>query len=443
MTLRVLDMSETAGREQVEALRRTLRGGGLGSAAGEGDVSAAVRDVIADVARRGDDAVRELTARIEGVELTPERMRVTADELAAAREQADGELLGLVRRAADNVRAYQESIRLVAPAAVRRDGRELSVRYTPVDRAGVFVPGGSGSGAVLASSMVMTVVPAQVAGVREIAVVSPPTAGGDVSPALLAVAAELGVQELYRVSGTAGVAALAIGTERMPAVDKLVGPGNAYVTEAKRQLFGRVGIDSLAGPSEVLIIADDTADARWVAADLLSQAEHDPGSAILITPSRELADAVAKELDRQLADLPRADGARRCLEAYSAVIVVGDLDEACALSDAFAPEHLQITTRDDAAVLDTLRHAGAVFVGPHTPVPVGDYYAGPSHVLPTGGAARFFSPLSCNEFLKATSVLRYDADALAADAADVTDFARREGLEAHARAVGIRRGGAS
>ena len=432
-------MSGAGGREQVAALRQKLRGGILLGAGAEGDVATAVRDVIADVARRGDRAVLDLTAKIEGAELTAERMRVTPAELSQARERADEELIGIVRRAADNVRAYQESIRLEAPPPLRRGGRELSVRYSPVDRAGVFVPGGGGSGAVLVSSMVMTVVPAQVAGVRQVAVVSPPTADGDVSPRLLAVAAELGVDELYRVSGTAGVAALALGTESIPAVDKMVGPGNAYVTEAKRQLFGRVGIDSLAGPSEVLIIADETARPEWVAADLLSQAEHDPGSAILVTPSRELSAAVDRELDRLLADLPRAKAARRCLDAYGAIILTDCLDAACELSDSLAPEHLQIITHDDEAALGKLHHAGAIFVGPYTPVPVGDYYAGPSHVLPTGGAARFFSPLSCNEFLKASSVLRYDAESLAADAADVTGFARSEGLEAHARAVEARR----
>ncbi|MGC9454687.1 MAG: histidinol dehydrogenase [Phycisphaerae bacterium] len=436
----MLDISEAQGREAVEALREKLRGGGLVRSTGGADISSAVRGVIADVAERGDQAVIDSTAKIEGVELTGDSMRVSPQELSDARDRCDGDFLGLVRRAADNVRAYQESIKHTSPPPLKRGGRELSVRYVPMDRVGIFVPGGSGSGAVLVSSMVMTVVPAQVAGVREVAVVSPPTMDGDVSPQLLGAAAELGVREFYRVSGTAGLAALALGTERMPKVDKLAGPGNAYVTETKRQLFGRVGIDSLAGPSEVLIIADESADPGWLAADMLSQAEHDPGSAVLVTPSGRLAEQVNTELDGQLADLPRAEGARKCLDAYSAIIVARDLDEACELSDSFAPEHLQIITSDDDAVLAKLRHAGAVFVGAYTPVPVGDYYAGPSHVLPTGGAARFSSPLSCNEFLKASSVLRYDDESLEADSADIAGFARREGLEAHARAVEIRRG---
>ncbi len=432
-------MSGPDGRREVCELREKLLGGGLVSAAGRADIASAVSAVIADVAERGDRAVLDSTAKLEGVKLTPERMRVSEPELSEARGRADEQFLALVRRSADNVRAYQESIRHKAPPALRRGGRELSVRYTPVDRAGVFVPGGSGSGAVLVSSIVMTVVPAQVAGVGEIAVVSPPTVDGDVSPHLLAVAAELGVSELYRISGTAGVAAMALGTKTIPKVDKLVGPGNAYITEAKRQLFGRVGIDSLAGPSEVLIIADDAAEPSWLAADLLSQAEHDPGSAVLVTPSRQLAERVNAELEKQLADLPRATAAGKCLDAYGAIIVTRDLDEACEVSDSFAPEHLQVITGDDDAVLSKLRHGGAIFVGPYTPVPVGDYYAGPSHVLPTGGAGRFSSPLSCNEFLKASSVLRYDAESLEADSADVADFARREGLEAHARAVEMRR----
>ncbi|MFP3938406.1 MAG: histidinol dehydrogenase [Phycisphaerae bacterium] len=435
----MLDLSDAQERDEVSRLRERLRGGGLVRSADGADVSAAVREVIADVAKRDDQAVIDSTARIEGVELTPETMRVSPEELSDAHSRGDKEFLALVRRAAENVREYQQSIKLASPPALQRGGRELSVRYRPMDRVGIFVPGGSGSGAVLVSSMVMTVVPAQVAGVGEVAVVSPPTADGDISSQLLSAAAELGVTELYRVSGTAGLAALALGTERMAKVDKLAGPGNAYVTETKRQLFGRVGIDSLAGPSEVLIIADESAEPSWLAADLLSQAEHDPGSAVLVTPSNKLPEAVNSELDRQLADLPRAEGARKCLDAYSAIIITRDLDEACELSDSFAPEHLQVITGDDDAVLAKLRHGGAIFVGPHTPVPVGDYYAGPSHVLPTGSAARFSSPLSCNEFIKASSVLRYDADSLDADSADIAGFARREGLEAHARAVEVRR----
>jgi histidinol dehydrogenase len=285
----------------------------------------------------------------------------------------------------------------------------------------------------------MTVVPAQVAGVREIVMASPPT-GGDISPMAMALAAELGITEVYRMGGAVALAGLAYGTETIVPVHKIVGPGNAFVAEAKRQLFGRVGIDSIAGPSEVFIIADDAAPAAYVAADLLAQAEHDPGSAVLATPSRRLAEHVVVEIERQLASLERSDAIRSALKNYSACIVTKDLDEACELANEFATEHLQIMTNDDARCLQFIRHAGAIFVGVHTPVPVGDYYAGPSHVLPTGGTARQFGPLSCNDFLKASSVLHYDEQGLESDGPRIMEFAAREGLTAHAAAVATRLG---
>ena len=437
--IRILRHADEGFRDALESLLGTLRAGGLtaADAAAGLDVPAIVRDIINAVATRGDDAVAELAAKVDGAMLRPEEFRVPAERLARAREAADAEFLALVRRVAANVRDYQERIRVTAPPPVRRGGRTLGVRYTPVDRVGVYVPGMT---ALYPSTVLMTIVPAQVAGVREVAVASPPRSDGDVNPMVLALAAELGVTEVYRLGGAIAIAALALGTGHVPAVHKVVGPGNAFVAEAKRQLFGRVGIDSIAGPSEVLIIADETADAEWVAADLLAQAEHDPGSAVLVTTSAALAEAVAAALARQAASLERSEAAAAALEAYSAIVVVGDLDAACAVSDRFAPEHLQIVTRDDEAVLGRIRHAGAIFVGPHTPVPLGDYYAGPSHVLPTGGTARFFGPLSCNDFLKASSVLRYDAASLAADAPDVIDFATREHLTGHAAAVRIRAG---
>jgi histidinol dehydrogenase len=281
-------------------------------------------------------------------------------------------------------------------------------------------------------------VPAQVAGVTEIVMASPPS-GGDISPMAMALAAELGITEVYRMGGAVALGALAFGTETIRSVQKIVGPGNAFVAEAKRQLFGRVGIDSIAGPSEVFIVADDAAEPAYVAADLLAQAEHDPGSAILATPSAELARAVQREIDLQLERLERRDAIRAALINYSAIVVARDLDEACDWANEFATEHLQIMTRDDARCLQRIRHAGAIFVGSYTPVPVGDYYAGPSHVLPTGGTARQFGPLSCNEFLKATSLVRYDQRDLDQDGPAIEDFATREGLTAHAAAVAVRR----
>ncbi len=435
MGIRILQTDCPGSDPAVLALRDRLRAGGLtGAGTGSLDVPAIVREIVADVADRGDTAVAEWTERLDKVAVPPERVRVPAERIRAAHAAADGEFLALARRAIANIRAYQEHIKVAAPAELVRGGRRLGVRYTPIDRVGLYVPGGA---AMYPSTMLMTAVPAQVAGVGQIAVASPPT-GEAVNEMTLALAGELGIEEVYRVGGAQAIAALALGTERIEAVQKVAGPGNAFVAEAKKQLFGRVDIDSIAGPSEVLIIADETAEAAAVAADLLAQAEHDPGSAILVTPSAALAGAVAEEVETQLVRLARAEATRAAIDEYSAIVVVADLDAACELANDFAPEHLQIIVADEQAALGKIRHAGAIFLGPHTPVPTGDYYAGPSHVLPTGGTARYFSALSVNDFLKASSVICYDSAALAADAADIIGFATREGLTAHAEAVRIR-----
>jgi histidinol dehydrogenase len=434
--LRIFRPDQASYRANIVALRDLLRQGELtahGAAPGT-RVEDVVRGILEQVARGGDAAAAKLASELDRAELTPDRLRVPEAKLEQAHREADPDLMALVRRAADNVRQYQEHILWKSPAPLERGGRRLGVRYAPLRRVGVYVPGGR---ALYPSTVVMTVVPARVAGVREIAMFSPPT-GGEIAGLALALAWELGVREVYRLGGAVGLAAAAFGTERIARVDKIVGPGNAYVAEAKRQLFGRVGIDSIAGPSEVFIVADDSADPRWVAADLLAQAEHDPGSAILATPSGTLAERVAEEIERQLGTLERADAARRSIELFGAAIVTPDLEQACALANEFATEHLQIVTRRDEECLARIEAAGAIFVGAHTPVPLGDYYAGPSHVLPTGGTARFSAPLSCNDFLKVSSLIRYTAPDLAADASDVATFARREGLTAHARAIELR-----
>ncbi len=436
MSIRILHADDPLNDPQVAAVRDRLRAGGLtGAGGGEADVPAVVARIIADVEARGDAAVAQLTAEIENVDLTPDKFRVSADEIAAAHRNADSEFLSLVQRVIANIRAYQQGILVEAPPQLQRSGRRLSVRYTPIERVGIYVPGGR---AMYPSTVLMTAVPAQVAGVGEIVMASPPT-GGEVDPMVLAIAGELRIDEVYRVSGTAAIAAMAIGTPAIPPVQKIVGPGNAFIAEAKRQVMGRVGIDSIAGPSEVLIIADASANPKWLAADMLAQAEHDPGSAVLVTPSESLAERVAKEIELQIVSLDRLDAMRKSLESYSAIVVTKDLDAACELANDFAAEHLQIVTSDDENVLAKIRNAGAIFIGAYTPVPLGDYCAGPSHVLPTGGTAKFFGPLSCNDFRKASSVIRYDADALNADADDVAGFADREGLSAHAAAVNIRR----
>jgi histidinol dehydrogenase len=439
MAIRIIQSDRPLEDPAVAEVRDKLRAANLSSPGQEKtDIPAVVRGIIADVRARGDQAVIDLTASIEKVALTPASIRVEADKIEAARAAADADFMALMRRAIENIRRYQRHILIQPPPPLKRGGRELGVRYTPIDRVGVYVPGAK---AFYPSTVLMTVVPAQVAGVREIAIVSPPTSGSDVHPMVLALAGELGIGEVYRVSGTAGLAAMAIGTRSIRPVSKIVGPGNAFIAEAKRQLFGLVGIDSIAGPSEVLIVADETARPAWVAADMLAQAEHNPGSAVLVTSSEKLAKAVAAEIERQLTTpemASRAAATRACIEAYSAIIVVPNLENASAVANDFASEHLQIITADDGAVLKRIRNAGAVFMGCFSPVPLGDYYAGPSHVLPTGGTAKFFGPLSCNDFLKASSLVRYDAASLADDAADVADFATREGLIGHAQAVRIR-----
>ena len=434
MDISIIKTCSPDGPAEVASLRDLLRKGELTAGGDSLDVRGIVRDIVQDVENGGDAAAAAMTSRFDQADITPETIRVPQEQILAAHRDADEEFLQLVRRVADNIRQYQESILITDPPLLKRGGRTLGVRYSPMARAGVYVPGGK---AIYPSTVLMTIVPAQVAGVEQIAIASPPT-GGDLNPMVLALAGELGISEVYRLGGAVAVAALSLGTETIAAVDKIVGPGNAFVAEAKRQLFGRVGIDSVAGPSEVLIVADETARADYVAADMLAQAEHYPGSAILATPSAELAEAVVAELDAQLPALTRSDEARACLEAYSAIIVTADIDEACRIADDFATEHLQIITADDQTALAKIRNAGAAFLGAYTPVPLGDYYAGPSHVLPTGGTAKFSGPLSCNDFLTAASVLSYDQASLNEDGADVIDFATREGLTAHANAVRIR-----
>ncbi|MBI5723397.1 MAG: histidinol dehydrogenase [Planctomycetes bacterium] len=436
MTIRILKHDDLLDFEQIRQLQNRLRAGNLTArSSSEQSVPSVVRRIIQSVAYDGDDALIRLTAEFDDIWLSPALLRVSLDKIDEVHNRAEPAFLVLIRRVIDNVRRYQENIMSRAAPAIRRGGREMSIRYTPIDRVGVYVPGGK---AFYPSTVLMAAVPAQVAGVREIAIASPPSCDGDINSMVLALAGELGITEIYRIGGAQAIAALAFGTKTVRAVDKIVGPGNAFVAEAKRQVFGRVGIDCIAGPSEVVVIADDSANAAWAASDLLAQAEHNPGSAILITPSQFLAGAVKSSLEEQAGKLLRASAVAEALENYCAIIAVRNIETACQLANDFAPEHLQIMTRDDQAVLKLIKHAGAIFLGHHTPVSLGDYYAGPSHVLPTGGTGRFSGPLSCNDFLKPTSIISYDCESLAEDSADVIDFATREGLTAHAEAVRVR-----
>jgi histidinol dehydrogenase len=432
-TLRIIEHGAPSYRSQIDTLLRVLRSGGLVASAENQalDVSAIVSDILAQVRADGDRAGVALTNKLDHATISEQTIRVPQAEIDRAQRAADPELLALIKRVRENIRAYQEHIRHRDPEPLLRGGRKLGVRYTPIERVGVYVPGGR---ALYPSTVLMTVVPAQCAGVTDIVMASPPT-GGRISDLALALAAELGIHEVLQLGGAVAIAAMAYGTRSIRPVHKIVGPGNAFVAEAKRQLFGVVGIDSVAGPSEVVVVADDSANAEHVAADLLAQAEHDPGAALLLTPSRALANAVTAEVEAQLATLERADMTRSSLERYGAIVITESLDAACELANEIAAEHLQIMTTKNARCLARIRNAGAIFVGPSTPVPLGDYFAGPSHVLPTGGTAKFFGPLSVNDFLKASSLIEYDAAALAEDAASVQTFAELEGLTAHAAAV--------
>lgn len=394
-----------------------------------------VKRICSDVQARGLPAVLDYTAKLDGKVLSPSEIRVTKDELAEAFRAADPAYLRTIRRVRDNILAFQSGILHRDAHFKPGPGCELGLRYRPLRRIGVCIPGGA---AAYPSSLLMTVVPAQAAGVPEIAVVVPPTAFGGYNTDLLAACHALGVTEVHRVGGAQAVAALAYGVEGIAPVDKIVGPGNLFVALAKRHVFGEVDIDSIAGPSEVVLIADWTANPRYIAADLISQAEHSPGASILITWEPEMIERVADALEDALAHLSRGDLARKCLEDFGALILVRDENEAVDLTNAIAPEHLHVSTSDASRLADRLTNAGAIFIGHDTPVAVGDYAAGPSHVLPTGGTARWASGLSANDFLKKTSLIYVDRAGLAKLAPDIRMLADKEGLTAHRYSVDVR-----
>jgi len=393
-----------------------------------------VERICKDVAERGLDAVLDYSRRIDHAELTPQTVRVSAKEMATAYDRADPTLLESVRRVRENIADFQDAI-LHRDVRVERAGGYLIERYRPMRRVGLCVPGGA---AAYPSTVLMTAVPAQVAGVKELAVVAPPTKFGAYNPDILATCYELGIEEVYRLGGAQGVAALAYGCEGVPRVDKIVGPGNLFVALAKKHVYGNVDIDSMAGPSEVVVIVDHTSRPAFTAADILAQAEHAPGASVLIGWDEQvLRDALAA-IEALLGKVERGELARQSLEAFGAVILARDEDEACRLADAIAPEHLHIATENAAELSEKIPHAGATFLGNYTPVALGDYAAGPSHVLPTSGTARFASGLSANDFLRAGSVLHFDLDGLTHMARDVRVLATKEGLTAHRESVEVR-----
>jgi histidinol dehydrogenase len=402
----------------------------LGSRTAELPVAAetAARSIVGEVRAAGDEAVRSLTAKFEGRTLTSLELGRADWEAAAARVPAD--VRAALERAAARIRAFHERERHPGFEAAE-DGVRLALRVTPLERVGIYVPGGTAS---LASTVLMTAVPAKVAGVGELVMTSPGP-----SPETLAAALVAGVDRVFPIGGAQAIAALAYGTESVPRVDKIVGPGNAYVTAAKRLVFGDVGIDMLAGPTEVVIAADASAHPDWVAADLLAQAEHDAlAIPVLVAVGREVAERVAAEVDRQLAALPRRQVAEQAIRDHGLALVVKTTEEAIALVNRLAPEHAGLALADAAARAPEVRHAGAVFVGHHASEAIGDYFAGPSHVLPTGGSARFASPLGVSDFLKRTSFIDYDAAAVARQADDIVRLASIEGLDGHGRSVAIR-----
>lgn len=446
LKVRSIDCAADNAMELIEAIRRQLspdgeivpeRGRALTQQVfGEAlSPTRSVERICSDVRKRGFEAVQHYCKQFDRFDLTPGNLRVTPDELTTAHRNAAPEFLETIRRVRKSIWAFQNGI-LHRDALMRHaDGQELRLRYRPVRRVGVCVPGGA---AAYPSTLLMTVGPAQAAGVAEIAIVAPPTSFGANNPDVLATCCELGITEVYRLGGAQAVAALAYGIQGLPKVDMIVGPGNLFVALAKRHVYGQVGIDMLAGPTEVVVVADDSANAGQVASDLIAQAEHSPGASFLVTWHAPLVAAVAREIEEQLAALPRSAEARESLEKFGALILTRHAAEAVELANRIAPEHLHVQTRDADELAERINNAGAVFIGRHTPVAVGDYVAGPSHVLPTGGTARFASGLSANDFLRRSSVIKFDKAALEQHAPDLKLLAEKESLTGHWHSVKMR-----
>ena len=395
------------------------------------DTEAIVAEIISNVRQNGDKAVLDYTVKFDKVVL--DNMEVTQEEIDQAFAAVEPEFLDILRKAADNIRSFHSRQVRNSFIITEQDGVVSGQKITPIEKVGLYVPGGT---AAYPSTVLMDTIPAKIAGCGQIVMVTPPGRDGRVNPVILAAAKIAGVQRIFKMGGAQAVAALAYGTESVPKVDKIVGPGNAFVAEAKKQVFGQVSIDMIAGPSEILVVADGKSNPVHVAADLLSQAEHDTmASAVLVTDSEELAQAVSLELERQIPLLPRAEIARKSIDSNGKIIIARDLRVAIEISNEIAPEHLELMVDNPFDYLDGVKHAGSIFMGRHCPEAYGDYYAGPNHTLPTSGTARFSSPLSVDDFVKKTQYTYYTEDAFRRVAQDVAYFARKEGLEAHARSV--------
>lgn len=395
-----------------------------------------VADILAAVKEKGDEALFSFTKAFDKADVSASNVRVTEEEIREAYALVDAELLDIIRKALRNIREYHEKQRQYSWFDSKPDGTILGQKVTALTRVGVYVPGGK---AAYPSSVLMNIVPAKVAGVEEVVMATPPGRDGKIAPTTLVAAKEAGADAIFKVGGAQAVGALAYGTESIPKVDKIVGPGNIYVALAKRAVYGYVSIDAIAGPSEILVIADETADPRYVAADLLSQAEHDElASAILVTTSEELARRVSEEAERFIEELPRKEIIRKSLDNYGYIFIAPDMEEAVSAANEIASEHLEIQTRDPYEVMTKIRNAGAIFIGAYASEPLGDYLAGPNHVLPTNGTAKFFSPLSVDDFIKKSSIIAYSKEALAGVHRDIVAFAEAEGLSAHANSIRVR-----
>ena len=401
-----------------------------------GQYEASVKEILDKVKEEKDAAVFAYTAKFDGAELTADTIEVTDAEIEEAYAQVDDTLLTVIRKAKDNIESFHAKQRQNSWFDSKPDGTILGQKITPLHRVGVYVPGGK---AVYPSSVLMNVMPAKVAGVDEIIMVTPPGKNGKVSPNTLVAAKEAGVDKIYKVGGAQAIAALAYGTESIPKVDKIVGPGNIYVALAKKAVYGHVSIDSIAGPSEILVVADETANPRYVAADLLSQAEHDElASAILVTTSEKLAHEVSDQVDGFLKELSRAEIISKSLDNYGYILLADTMEDVIDVANEIASEHLEIQTKNPFEVMTKIRNAGAIFIGEYASEPLGDYFAGPNHILPTNGTAKFFSPLSVDDFIKKSSIISYSREALQKVHKDIESFAKAEQLTAHANSIHVR-----
>ena len=427
--MRIIELTEEARTNILENLLKR-------SPNSYGEFEGRVNEIIENVRANRDAAIFDYTKRFDGADINAENILVTEDEIKEAYEKVDEKLLTVIRKALVNIRKYHEKQRQYSWFDSEESGIILGQKVTALEKVGVYVPGGK---AVYPSSVLMNIVPAKVAGVKTIVMTTPPGKDGKVNPATLVAAKEAGVDAIYKVGGAQAIAALAFGTESVPKVDKIVGPGNIYVALAKKAVFGFVSIDSIAGPSEIMVLADETANPRFVAADLLSQAEHDEmASAILVTTSRDLAEPVSKEVGGFVAQLSRKEIIQKSLDNYGYILVAESMDEAIATVNEIASEHLELVTKNPFETMTKIRNAGAIFVGEYSSEPLGDYFAGPNHVLPTNGTAKFFSPLSVDDFIKKSSIISYSREALEPIYKDIVQFAECEQLTAHANSIRVR-----